>query len=120
MIEMPRGTPDIALRAFWCRGLIVLLLLGLLGAEFIFGSAPPGSWLGQGLLPGVAEAREAAEVTKLAGERGPYLWIKTVQGEFQDVVDAVISAASIKNFPVNGGRNYKESYTRRLQQLGAG
>ena len=63
---------------------------------------------------------EATETTVIAEERGPYLWVKTVQGNFQDVVDAVLSATSIKNFPVSGGRNYKESYTRRLQQLGGG
>ena len=131
MIGNPRGARKIALKAFWDRGWIIWLLLGWLLAglilpELIQNRALPGSRLARGLIPGLAVAAESTkpgmgtEAAQAIGERGSFLWIKTVQGEFQDVVDAVLSATSIKNFPVSGGRNYKESYTRRLQQLGGG
>lgn len=105
-------------RAFWYRGSIVLLVAGL-----FLGGVLPGSRQKQGLLPGIAEAAESVETTvntESTEVRGPYLWVKTVQGNFQEVVDAVLSATSVKNFPASGGRNYKESYTRRLEQLGGG
>ena len=52
--------------------------------------------------------------------RGPYLWQKTVQGDFGTVVEMARDALSIANFPVNNVRDYRESLSRRFEQIGEG
>lgn len=52
------------------------------------------------------------------GQRGAFLWSKTVTGDFEEVLENVRSALGRKNFPLNNIRNYRESFNKRLQQTG--
>ena len=52
------------------------------------------------------------------GRRGEYLWVKTVHGDFEDVLATIRTAAGSKNFPVTNVRNYKERFDKRLSLTG--
>lgn len=49
--------------------------------------------------------------------RGPFLWEKTVTGDFDEVIEGIISAAASRNFPAREVRDYQKSLTERLRQL---
>jgi len=52
--------------------------------------------------------------------RGEFLWMKTVRGEFERVVENVKAAAAVKNFPTNNVRDYEKTFGERIRQLGGG
>ena len=69
------------------------------------------------LLGNCALAGEAAEK---AGKREPYLWTKTVRGDFEQVIADIKSAAGSRNFPVTNVRDFKKRFDQRLERIGGG
>ncbi len=50
----------------------------------------------------------------------PYLWVKKVRGDFEEVIADIKAVLASRNFPVTNIRDYKESFGRRFEQLGKG
>ena len=65
-----------------------------------------------------ATSASSRELDSGGGQRGAYLWTKTVRGDFEEVLENVRSALGRKNFPLNNIRNYRENFNKRLQQTG--
>ncbi len=89
--------------------------------------ARQGTWAGTGcgavvwaaLLLGLVSA-PALAMEPVGERRGPFLWSKTVEGTFGQVVDDLKTAVASMNFPVGTIKDYRVSLGRRLEQLGGG
>lgn len=81
------------------KSLFVLLLAALLGCM--------ATWNGVQALP-------------IGEQRGDFLWVKTVAGDFQQVVDDIKDAVASLNFPVGSIKDYQKSFGARIKQLGQG
>lgn len=112
------------LRRFW-PGFAVMAALALIAASCASkdtglqqpGSQKPASKNTGGQTSGF---KNSAAEPGLGEVRGPYLWSKTVSGDFEQVVEDIKGAVARRNFPVGAVRDYRESFSRRQKQIGGG
>ncbi|MEE8435267.1 MAG: DUF302 domain-containing protein [bacterium] len=77
-------------------------------------------WIAASCAPQNIASQNSVAKPGLGEVRGPYLWIKTVSGDFEQVVEDIKGAVASRNFPVGAVRDYRESFSRRLKQIGGG